>query len=452
MRAMLRGEEGRLPSGFDEIQRQELSRLYGRMSAVRLVFVPVLLALAVYLALAEPARWRAAFVFAVVLPLAVFFVVESLRFRRAGLSRAAVPVNLAAVLVGQSALAFATGGLESPVTYAFVPLAVMIGIFASRRAHLALVATQLGVVWALAALEMTRALPDLNLALFGGGPRAGHVDAHLVATAALLSAVLALGSRAGRAVRQLFDRMLEQALRAREDSLRVHAERAEELTALSAEIAHELKNPLASVKGLAALLAEAPAPGRSAERLSVLRREIDRMQGILEEFLNFSRPLAPLAVRPVELAGLAREVLALHEGMAQQRGVRLELSGGPAEASCDARKVKQVLMNLLQNALEASPPGAAVEVRVLPPSPERVSVHVLDRGGGLDEALSGRAFEAGVTSKPRGSGLGLTIARALARQHGGEVELASRAGGGCAAVLRLPPAPPAPAQARQVAG
>ena len=123
---MLPGEESRLPPGFDEIQRQELSRLYGRMSAVRLVFVPVLLAVAVYLALAEPARWRAVFVFAVVLPLAVFFVVESLRFRRAGLSRAAVPVNLAAVVVGQSALAFATGGLESPVTYAFVPLAVMI--------------------------------------------------------------------------------------------------------------------------------------------------------------------------------------------------------------------------------------------------------------------------------------------------------------------------------------
>jgi signal transduction histidine kinase len=114
--------------------------------------------------------------------------------------------------------------------------------------------------------------------------------------------------------------------------------------------------------------------------------------------------------------------------------------------------VKQVLMNLIQNAIEASPPGTAVEVMVLPPGPELVSVHVLDRGDGLDEVLSGRAFEAGVTSKPRGSGLGLTIARALARQHGGEVELASRAGGGCAAVLRLPPAPPAPVQARQVAG
>ncbi|HYS83084.1 MAG TPA: HAMP domain-containing sensor histidine kinase [Anaeromyxobacteraceae bacterium] len=449
---MLPGEEGRLPLGFDEIQRQELSRLYGRMSAVRLIFVPVLLALAVYLALAEPARWRAVFVFAVVLPLAAFFVVESLRFRHAGLSRAAVPVNLAAVLGGQSALAFATGGLESPVTYAFVPLAVMIGIFASRRARLALVAAQLAVVWGLAALEMTRALPDLNLALFGGGPRAGHVDAHLVATAALLSAVLALGSRAGRAVRQLFDRMLLQALRAREDSLRVHAERAEELTALSAEIAHELKNPLASVKGLAALLAEAPAPGRSAERLSVLRREIDRMQGVLDEFLNFSRPLVPLAVRPVELAGLAREVLALHEGMAQQRGIQLDLSGGPAEAACDVRKVKQVLMNLLQNAIEASPPGAVVEVLVLSAGPELASVHVLDRGGGLDETLCGRAFEAGVTSKPRGSGLGLTIARALARQHGGEVELTARAGGGCTAVLKLPAAPPAANPARQVVG
>ena len=105
-------------------------------------------------------------------------------------------------------------------------------------------------------------------------------------------------------------------------------------------------------------------------------------------------------MRPVELAGLAREVLALHEGMAQQRGVRLELSGGPAEASCDARKVKQVLMNLLQNALEASPPGAAVEVRVLPPSPERVSVHVLDRGGGLDIAARSIACQGKFHQEP----------------------------------------------------
>ena len=320
-RAMLRVGEGRpLPQGFDDIQRQELSRLFGRMADIRLLaFVPAALALAVALALSEPARWRTVFLFAVLVPLGALFAVETVRFRRSGLARSAVTVNLLAAVVGQVALSFATGALESPFTYTFVPLAVMIGLFASAGAHRALVATQICAVWGLAGVELSGALPELNLALFGGGPRAGHVDAHLLASATVLSLVLALAARAGFAVRGVFDRMLREALRAREESLRAHAERAGELTALSAEIAHELKNPLASVKGLAALLAESAAPGKPAERLAVLRREVDRMQGVLEEFLNFSRPLVPLSTRPVALELLARDVAALHVGMARQQ-------------------------------------------------------------------------------------------------------------------------------------
>ena len=452
-RAMLEAEESRpLPQGFEDIQRQELSRLFGRMADIRLlVFVPAALALAAALAVAEPARWRGAFLFAVLVPLGAFFILETFRFRREGLARGAVTVNLLAAIVGQVALAFATGALESPFTYTFVPLAVMIGLFAAPGARGALVAAQVAAVWALAALELSRALPELNLSLFGGGPRAGHVDAHLLASAVVLSIVLAVASRAGRAVRGVFDRMLREALRAREESLRAHAERAEELTALSAEIAHELKNPLASVKGLAALLAEGAPPGKSAERLAVLRREVDRMQGVLEEFLNFSRPLVPLSARAIDLALLARDVAVLHEGMARQRGLRIEVRGAAADVRCDERKVKQILINLIQNALEASPSGAAVEVLLLPPAAGVASVHVLDRGPGVDPALAGRAFDPGVTSKTHGSGLGLTIARALARQHGGEVELAPREGGGCAAVLRLPAhAPAANEPSRQV--
>lgn len=446
------GEVRPLPQGFDDIQRQELSRLYGRMADIRLlIFVPAALALAGALALAEPARWRAAFLFAVLVPLGAFFLVETLRFRRTGLTRSSVPVNLLAAVVGQVALAFATGALESPFTYTFVPLAVMIGLFAAPGARRALVVVQIAAVWGLAGVELSRAVPDLNLTLFGGGPRAGHGDVHLLTSAAVLSLVLALAARAGRGVRAIFDGMLREALRAREESLSVHAERAEELTALSAEIAHELKNPLASVKGLAALLAEGAPAGKPAERLAVLRREVDRMQGVLEEFLNFSRPLVPLSAQPVDLALLAQDVAALHEGMARQRGVRLEVRAAAAEVRCDERKVKQILINLLQNALEASPPGAAVEVLVLPPAGGQASLHVLDRGPGLDPSLAGRAFEPGITSKARGSGLGLTIARALARQHGGEVGLAPREGGGCAAVLRLPAPAAAADRPREVA-
>jgi two-component system, NtrC family, sensor histidine kinase HydH len=427
------------PPGFDEIQRRELSRLFGRMVGIRLVVIPLALALVLVLALFDPARWRAPFLVAAVVPIGAYFIAEAVRFRRRGFRPAAIVPNLLGALAGQVALCAATGALESPVTYAFVPLAFLVGVFGGR-AHWPIIAAQVAAVWGLAAAELTAALPDLNLAAFGGGARAGHTTVHLLTTAAVLSAVLLLGSRVGLAVRRGFDRMLAGALRAQADALRAHAERAEELTALTAEIAHELKNPLASVKGLAKLVADGAAPARTAERLAVLRREVDRMQDILDEFLNFSRPLVPLALGRVDLAALAREVASLHEGLAQERGLALAVRAAPADARCDRRKVKQVLINLVQNALDASRPGAAVEIEVGAAGAGEARVAVLDRGPGLAPGVAARAFEAGVTSKERGSGLGLTIARALARQHGGEVELTPRDGGGCAAVLRLPAA------------
>ena len=427
------------PPGFDEIQRHELSRLFGRMVGIRLVvFVPLALMLALFVALAEPARWRSLFLFALLVPVATFFVAEAVRVRRgSGLGGWAVFWNLLAALAAQVGVAFATGALESPFTYAFVPLAVMVGIFTTRRLRWVLVGLQIAAVWALAALEMSGLIQDLNLAAFGGGHRGGHVNAQLITTAAVLSAVLALGSRAGQAVRGVFDAMLTRALRAQQESLRAHAERTEELTALPAEIAHELKNPLASVKGLSALLAENVPLGKGAERLAVLRREVDRMQVILEEFLNFSRPLVPLALGSVDLGALAHEIAALHEGMAHERGVGIDVLAAPAAVRCDPRKVKQVLINLLQNALDASPAGSRVEIEVQAGRGAAL-VRLLDRGAGLDPSLSRRVFDPGVTSKAHGSGLGLTIARALAQQHGGDVELSERPGGGCAAVLRLP--------------
>jgi len=110
-------------------------------------------------------------------------------------------------------------------------------------------------------------------------------------------------------------------------------------------------------------------------------------------------------------------------------------------ARCDPRKVKQVLINLVQNAIDASPAGEVVALTAERPDAGGALVRVLDRGRGVDPNLGETVFAPGVTTKSKGSGLGLTIARSLARQHGGDLLLRSRTGGGTEALLLLPAAP-----------
>jgi signal transduction histidine kinase len=428
------------PPGYREIERQEHGRLFGMMVGARLLLLPVLAGLLLWVAWLEPTPWRKALLGAAGVLVPVFFVSEAVRYRRRGMTPRAVPLNLGLAVVGQALVTFATGGLASPFLFIMVPLALLVGIFVARPGQIGLVLFQVAAVASFALVGATGLVPDFNLSAFGGGPRPGGTAAWLAAEAIGLAAVLAGAAGLGRTLRRFSDGFLRRALAAQQESLETHAARAEELTALSAEIAHELKNPLASVKGLAGLLARDPGDAKVAERLGVLRREVDRMQSILEEFLNFSRPLVPLALGRTDVGALCLEVAALHEGLAQERGVALDVAAGEVPARCDPRKVKQVLINVVQNALDASPPGAEVRIEA-DPHAGGARVRVLDRGRGLDPALAAAVFDPGVTTKPRGSGIGLTIARALARQHGGDLALLPRDGGGTVAELTLPADP-----------
>jgi signal transduction histidine kinase len=398
--------------GQEEIERDELSRLFGHVVGARVLVLPALAGLVLW------------------------FLTEWIRFRRRGLGPHTVHLNVVLAILGHLVVVGSTGGLASPFLYLCIPLAIFAALFLGPAPRLALLGTQLAGLWGYAFLGATGAV-DLNLRVFGGGARPGGPPAYVWAHAVGVTAALALATGAGLAMKLAFERTLRRRVSAQQESLRAHADRAEELTALSAEIAHELKNPLASVKGLAALLAQNVDGGKGGERLSVLRREVDRMQSILDEFLNFSRPLVPLALGETDVGAACREVAALHEGLSKERGVSLEVRAEDVPARCDPRKLKQVLINLVQNAIDASPAGAEVVLEA-----ERADggarVRVLDRGRGVDPAIGDQIFAPGVTTKPRGSGLGLTIARALARQHGGDLVLGRRDGGGTVAELSLP--------------
>jgi len=184
-------------------------------------------------------------------------------------------------------------------------------------------------------------------------------------------------------------------------------------------------------------LVELREPARAAERLDVLRSEASRMQRLLDEFLDFSRPLSPLTLESADALEIGGQVAGLFEGLARERQLSIHVSGPPIPLRCDARKIKQVLINLVQNAVDASPEGGVIAIQVSG-GPSEVTIRVTDRGHGLPAEIARRVFEAGVTTKAKGSGLGLTIARSIARQHGGTLELSSREGGGCVAELVLP--------------
>jgi signal transduction histidine kinase len=430
--------------GFEEIQRQEMSRLFGLFTRARLALIPALMVFFAWTWWVDPTGWRL-IILAVAVPLlTAIFVIEFKRWQRRGLSRHAVDRNLVVGILAIVTFSAVSGGLESPFLPVMIGVTVATGLFDSPAVATYLMGFEMFTVLTFAVLELTRGDAWLRIRALSGDGR--FTTAHTLTLAVTYTLLLAFGRHLGRFVRRAFDAMLRRTVRAQTESLRAHADRAEELTALSAEIAHELKNPLASVKGLAGLLAPALAGGKGAERLAVLRHEVDRMQAILDEFLNFSRPLVPLALGDCDAGELCREVAALHEGLAHERGVEIEVAAGPpAPARCDPRKVKQVLINLVQNALDASPPESVVEVSATAAAGGGARVVVADRGLGLDPALGRQVFDPGVTTKAQGSGLGLTIARALARQHGGDLSLESRAGGGTEAVLFLPGAEPAEA-------
>jgi signal transduction histidine kinase len=424
-----------MSESIEEIQRQELALMFGGFAKLRAVMAPLVISLLAYILISDGAWWRRGVILFVVAVMPFIVAGELWRYNKIGLRKIRYRRSFVIMSLGHLGLCFATGGIESPFIAGIIPLSLMLGVLFTRPLERVFFPSMyVASAWLMTLAAIRGWIPDLVPKLFGGGARAGHSDGLLLVQATAYSLILIGLFTLTRTLRTRFDTLVLRASQARVDALQAHADQAQLLTSLSAEIAHELKNPLASVKGLAALMA-AEQEGKNVERVAVLRREIERMQTILDEFLNFSRPLGPLTREAVDLVELSRAVADLHEGMCREAGVTVDVrSPGVVSVPCDSRKVKQILINLLQNAIEASPPRSRIEIEV----GEGGRIRVLDRGAGLPASMSGRVFEAGATTKPKGNGLGLTVARALARQHGGEVSLADRPGGGCLAEVRLP--------------
>ena len=212
------------------------------------------------------------------------------------------------------------------------------------------------------------------------------------------------------------------------------------LQSVGAKVAHELKNPLAAIKGLCQLIARTPESERTQERLSVVAAEIERMETILHEYLSFSRPLEDLHPESIDLAALARDVRDVLAGRADQAGVTIAVEGAATPAKGDPRRLKEALINLVANAIEATPNGGRVLLRVRATGDGAVTIAVDDTGRGIAPEHLERLGTSFFTTRAEGTGLGVVLAHSVITQHGGTLAYKSSLGLGTSAVVTLPAA------------
>lgn len=223
-------------------------------------------------------------------------------------------------------------------------------------------------------------------------------------------------------------------------------QRAEKLAAvgtLAAGLSHEIKNPLnAAALQLTVLerrLRRLPAPPGDDifEPLALVQGEIKRLAGFLDEFLQFARP-RELAHESLDLGQMVRHVLDLLRPQAAAAQVTLEAAIAPLPTlSADGPRVQQAIMNLVLNALQATPAGGWVRVEATV-ADGHIVLSVEDSGPGVPPEVRNRIFEPFFTTKDSGTGLGLPLVHSIVHQHGGSIALESAEARGARFVIRLP--------------
>lgn len=222
-----------------------------------------------------------------------------------------------------------------------------------------------------------------------------------------------------------------------------HAERLAELGTLTGGLAHEIKNPLSTVQlNLQLLLEELqhdnPPHSRLTSRLATCERETSRLRDILDGFLRYAGKME-LDKKNVELNRLCEEMVDFLLPQAQQQKVQLRLKPAPENVSlsADERLLKQAVLNLVLNAIQAMPNGGELILAVSKTATHGV-IDVIDTGSGIPPEKLDKIFDAYYSTKRGGTGLGLAMTRRIALEHGGAVTITSEPGKGSDFALRLP--------------
>jgi nitrogen fixation/metabolism regulation signal transduction histidine kinase len=215
---------------------------------------------------------------------------------------------------------------------------------------------------------------------------------------------------------------------------------------MARQVAHEVKNPLTPMKLSVQHLRRAWQDRRPDFEAILLRNadaleeEIDRLAAIAKSFSRFGAPAHPLdrPLEAVQVAKVVADVLALYRGSEGPISFASSVPEGIPPACARVTEMKEVLVNLLENARVASPLGGVVRVEAEAEGPDTVLVHVVDSGKGIPESLRARVFEPQFSTRSTGAGLGLAIVRRLVESWGGSVGLESGEEKGTRISLRIP--------------
>jgi signal transduction histidine kinase len=267
-----------------------------------------------------------------------------------------------------------------------------------------------------------------------------RTELRLLATAARLGHVARQDSRdPAELVDESVSVMLDRLRQSERDALR--AEQLAQVGQMAAGVAHEVRNPLASIK---LLVQAAASPSREtpfrAKDLEVMEREIGRLEQIVSGFLDFARPPRPQKSSFHLKPFLCRIVDAWRTRVERQHVTISVTAPDSLTIVADEGQLRQVIDNLINNALEAQPAGGRVEITAIAPEGRRsgVVIRVGDQGPGMQRDLMEKAFEPFVSTKETGLGLGLSICRRIVELHGGTITNSPRPGGGTTFDVELP--------------
>lgn len=223
-----------------------------------------------------------------------------------------------------------------------------------------------------------------------------------------------------------------------EEQLR-RAEKLSTLGEMAAVLAHEIRNPLGSIRGTAEILRDDYPPGNPKhEFIEIQIKETERLNHVVEDFLRMARQ-QPGERQECSLRDELETIITLVSGDARQRGVRLVLEeiSGKAVVRANGEKLRQAFLNITLNALQATPAGGRVTITTSSYA-DGYEIRFSDTGSGIDAAALGRIFDPFYTTKVDGTGLGLAVTKKIIESHGGQLTVASEAGMGTTVTVKLP--------------